>query len=182
MDAVPPLKAVPPAQGPKSARYLRARVPQLTPLAAREAEETTEEEKVEKAEKVVKTERWRETGLVRWPPISGGPDQRQAPDMVPVRQYSKHMQPWQGELWARSLRKPGLMLQHPIFAESTVGAKALHEEWGDVPPSSPRNWPYSGFTSARGSRRTPDAKDWIERPVSTGKYALHHMDGSRYKW
>ena len=94
-----------------------------------------------------KTERWRETGTVRWPPAVSGPE-RPAPE-VPLRQYRRNMQAWEGELWARSLRRQG--------------AKA-REEW-NLAPSTPRC-----------------DKEWIERPVATGKYALDHMRGSRYVW
>ena len=91
-----------------------------------------------------KTERWREAGTMRWPPAISGPE-RAAPE-VPLRQYKRQMQAWEGELWARSLRKKE------------------RQEW-HLARSMPRC-----------------DKEWIDRPVATGKYALDHMRGSRYVW
>ena len=110
------------------------------------------------------------------PPGGGGPE------IVPVRQYNKNPQNWQVELWTRSLRKPGVLLQHPTFAAVSIGAKELHEQWGHVMPLSRRQWPFSGSTVPGRSGPEADAKSWIERPVATGKYALDHMGGTRYKW
>mmetsp|Transcript_28391 Transcript_28391/g.51256 ORF Transcript_28391/g.51256 Transcript_28391/m.51256 type:complete len:247 (+) Transcript_28391:52-792(+) len=132
-----------------------------------------------------KTERWREAGVTRWPPISEGQDTRQPADVVPLRRYIPTMQPrWQGELWTRSLRKPGVLVQHPVFASSSVGVQELHEEWGDLLPNSPREWPFSGSTASgkAGMPNARNAKHWVERPVATGKYALDHMGGERYSW
>lgn len=131
-----------------------------------------------------KTERWRESGQVRWPPTTCGPD-REAPEVVPVRRYNENMQQtWQGELWTRSLRKPGVLMQHPTFAVCNIGAKELHDEWGHVVPNSTRQWPFSGSTVPSSSTLPAkvDMKRWIERPVSTGKYAVDHMRGTRYQW
>ncbi|CAJ1403749.1 unnamed protein product [Effrenium voratum] len=131
-----------------------------------------------------KTERWREAGAIRWPAVSTGPDLYQGPDIVPMRRYCNNMQDWSGELWARSLRKPGVFLQHPTFADCNISAKELHEQWGDVLPVSARLWPYSGATSS-GPSTLPshvDMKDWVERPVAAGKYSLKHMHGHRYQW
>jgi len=132
-----------------------------------------------------KTERWREAGVTRWPAIAEGQDTRQSAEAVPMRRYVPHMQPrWQGELWTRSLRKPGVLVQHPVFAHSSVGVQELHEEWGDLLPRSPREWPFSGSTSSgkAGVKTMYNAKRWVERPVATGKYSLDHMEGKRYTW
>ena len=168
----------PPAEGkaktPRSARYFR-RPP--GPIAL--------DEDMDKYCSQSKTERWRESGQLRWPPLSAGapqvPPPGGGPEIVPVRQYNKNPQNWQVELWTRSLRKPGVLLQHPTFAAVNIGAKELHEQWGHVMPLSRRQWPFSGSTVA-GRSGPADAKSWIERPVATGKYALDHMGGTRYKW
>lgn len=131
-----------------------------------------------------KTERWRESGTLRWPPIAEGEPAVERVEVTPLRQASKEPQTWQGEPWTRSLRKPGLFLQDPIFAESSIGAKELHEEWGNVTPMSRREWPYSGFTTS-GSCALPsprEATKWVEKPVASGRYALQHMGGTRYQW
>lgn len=132
-----------------------------------------------------KTERWREVGVVRWPAISEGQELRKPSDGTPVRQFSNHMQNrWQGELWTRSLRKPGVFVQHPIFGQTCTGAKDLHQDWADLMPQSAREWPYSGSTpSGKASIANPiNVKLWVERPVATGKMALEHMEGKRYRW
>jgi hypothetical protein len=102
-----------------------------------------------------------------------------------MRQFNSHMQTrWQGELWTRSLRKPGVLVQHPIYGHTSTGAKDLHQEWGDLMPNSAREWPYSGSTpSGKASVANPvNVKLWVERPVATGKMALAHMEGKRYQW
>lgn len=132
-----------------------------------------------------KTERWRETGIMRWPPAATGQNLRQEADSLPLRSYVPQMQPdWSAELWTRSLRKPGVLVQHPSCANHFTGLRDLHEDWLDVWPRSPREWPFSGST-ASGRTALPlehNPKRWVERPVATGKFALEHMDGKRYEW
>lgn len=172
------------AKTPRSARYFR----RPAPITFDFEDEMTH---MNKFCSQSKTERWRESGQVRWPPISAGappvPPGGGGPEIVPVRQYNKNPQNWQVELWTRSLRKPGVLLQHPTFAAVSIGAKELHEQWGHVMPLSRRQWPFSGSTvPGRGpcgpEASEADPKSWIERPVATGKYALDHMGGTRYKW
>ncbi|CAK9044556.1 unnamed protein product [Durusdinium trenchii] len=102
---------------------------------------------------------------------------------LPLRE-GKNLQNWQGELWRRSLRRPGLPLKDPIFAETSIGAKELHEEWSDLSPAQPRQWPFSGATaSGAAARASPrDPHRWVERPVACGKYSLQHFSGNRYAW
>lgn len=133
-----------------------------------------------------KTERWREAGQLRWPPPPWEAKYAEAQsDTVPFRQAtSYHQGRWQNELWMRSLRKPGLLLQDPVFASPGAECKELHEEWRDCPPYTPRALAYSGAT-ASGKVAIPNEKvpdRWVERPVAVGKYALDHMDGNRYKF
>lgn len=175
---------VPPEQGkpkpktpPRSARYFAR---PSTPIVALDLPDD-----LAKSFSQSKTERWRESGQVRWPPVSEGgssvPPGGAGPEIAPLRQYKGPMQNWQVELWSRSLRKPGVLLQHPTFAACSIGAKELHEQWGHVMPKSRRQWPFSGSTIP-GAGPRGDMKSWIERPVASGKYALDHMKGTRYKW
>eukprot|EP00931_Biecheleriopsis_adriatica_P095889 TRINITY_DN69531_c0_g1_i1.p1 TRINITY_DN69531_c0_g1~~TRINITY_DN69531_c0_g1_i1.p1 ORF type:complete len:246 (+),score=17.31 TRINITY_DN69531_c0_g1_i1:75-740(+) len=162
---------------PKSAVYMRRRCRNSKP---------SPRVRCHSARGQTKTERWREAGAQRWPPMSDG-ENRTNPNMaLPMNQrYAPFVQPsWQNELWTRSLRKPGVLIQHPLFASGNSGVKELHEQWIDLLPSSPREWPYSGATaSGKASMRPPaDVKMWVERPVAAGKYSLNHLDGQRYEW
>lgn len=132
----------------------------------------------------LKTERWREAGEMRWPvPVEVTRGDQQ--DVVPFRQTIDYSQGnWKNELWMRSLRKPGLILQDPIYATPGAEIREMHEEWRGCPPVSPRSVPFCGST-ASGRAALPGENDpmrWVERPVATGKYAVNHMDGSRYKF
>eukprot|EP00434_Breviolum_minutum_P022087 symbB.v1.2.019500.t1/scaffold1595.1/size109920/9 len=180
---------LPPCRTPRSARYLRP-VSRATTAPGRARGRVPELPSAKATEELPadlqppKTERWREWGQQRWPPVAEGQLPAASVEVKPLRQASKDMQNWQGELWSRSLRKPGLFLQDPIFAQSNISAKELHEEWGDVTPMSRREWPYSGSTIS-GSCALPASQNltrWVERPVACGRYALKHMDGTRYQW
>jgi len=121
---------------------------------------------------------------MRWPaPVEAKRGDQQ--DTVPFRQTTDYSQGnWKNELWMRSLRKPGLLLQDPVYATPGAEIKEMHEEWRSCPPVSPRSVPYCGST-ASGRAALPNENDpskWVERPVATGKYALDHMDGGRYKF
>mmetsp|Transcript_26811 Transcript_26811/g.77503 ORF Transcript_26811/g.77503 Transcript_26811/m.77503 type:complete len:328 (+) Transcript_26811:144-1127(+) len=137
----------------------------------------------------LKTERWREAGLMRWPlPLSGGKGtfRGEAVDAEPFRRTTGYEQGnWRNELWLRSLRKDGLPLHERVF--STTGPadlRRLHQEWSEAPPSSPLRLPFSGATASGRAALPREASpdEWVERPVATGKYALHHMDGQRYQF
>ena len=142
-----------------------------------------------------KTERWRESGEVRWPamavahpaavfgaeslrpPHSGGvPFRRHVPEYTQAN--------WTGDVWMRSLRMPGVQIQEPIYAMQGANMKDLHEEWQGVYPMSAREVPFSGSTSTGRTAllHDRDAHKWVERPVAVGKYALDHMHGNRYQW
>mmetsp|Transcript_47226 Transcript_47226/g.85139 ORF Transcript_47226/g.85139 Transcript_47226/m.85139 type:complete len:255 (+) Transcript_47226:76-840(+) len=133
-----------------------------------------------------KTERWRELGVVRWPPVVDGQEhQRPVADNNSFTRYWPEMQQpeWHGEVWTRSLRKPGVLLQHPAFAAHVTGLSQLHKDWRSYGmPLTAREWPYCGSTpSGRMAINRPhNDRHWVERPVATGKYALNHMDGARY--
>lgn len=132
-----------------------------------------------------KTERWREAGKMRWPPRAEAKRREVLSDAVPFRQSTEYNQGhWQNELWLRSLRKPGLLLQDPVYASPGGELQEMNEEWRGCPPVSPRSVPFCGAT-ASGRAALPNEKvpeRWVERPVATGKYALTHMDGGRYKF
>eukprot|EP00931_Biecheleriopsis_adriatica_P049252 TRINITY_DN28488_c0_g1_i1.p1 TRINITY_DN28488_c0_g1~~TRINITY_DN28488_c0_g1_i1.p1 ORF type:complete len:263 (-),score=25.66 TRINITY_DN28488_c0_g1_i1:115-903(-) len=132
------------------------------------------------------TERWREAGYTRWPQISKGDDGRRSPEhILPARLGYESGQPsWHSQLWGGSLRRDGLLLQHPSYANVTASVKDLHQQWNRFMPMSSREWPYSGST-ASGRMTLPNPinpKNWVERPVASGKVSLEHLGGARYKW
>jgi len=145
------------------------------------------------ATRLVKSEKWREAGALRWPPVAHGAAEEARRGVVggtngeqePFHRHLTNPQPcWKGELWMRSLRKPGVLLQDPMYAQTGGGVKELHEEWRSCAPMTPRLVPYSGAT-ASGRAAVPrqhDPNDWFLRPVATGKMSLDHMNGKRYQF
>lgn len=156
-----------------------------------------------------KTERWRESGMTRWPKESDKmPVASEASDGDPLRRLLPSQQPdWTSELWKRSLRRPGVDIQDPVHHEvGQRGVRELHEEWRDLHeewqtprpytpqataprrPQSARagsfrgSMPYAGATvnSKVALPRRHNIKAWVERPVSTGKMSLTHFGGRRY--
>lgn len=116
---------------------------------------------------------------------------------MPYRRTMENSQPhWTGELWTRSLRKPGMPIEDPFFANvgGAGGARLreLHEEWQDREQRAERDFgqiaarvvPFCGATTSGKAAmpRDRDVSDWVERPVATGKFALNHMEGQRYLW
>lgn len=89
---------------------------------------------------------------------------------------------WGGTLWTRSLREGGVDLEDPMYSNMGGNIKTMREEWQRVDDG--KNVPYSGSTTTGKAAMTgpPNTKRWVERPVSTGKYALNHMEGMRYQW
>eukprot|EP00929_Paragymnodinium_shiwhaense_P009591 TRINITY_DN1137_c0_g1_i7.p1 TRINITY_DN1137_c0_g1~~TRINITY_DN1137_c0_g1_i7.p1 ORF type:complete len:301 (+),score=34.64 TRINITY_DN1137_c0_g1_i7:74-904(+) len=143
-----------------------------------------------------KTERWREGGQLRWPPLSSGeavPDQAES---VPYRRAVPNQQQfWGGNLWVGSLRERGVPIADPMYGAHGGNIKELCEEWQQPLPDQymwPRHdaWsgapsiPYSGST-VHGKVAIPrqhDGKKWVDRPVAVGRYSLDHMEGKRYEW
>jgi len=133
-----------------------------------------------------KIEQWREVGRMRWPDpppheYKKGPPQ----DSTPFHQTVQNAQQnWKHELWIRSLRKPGVLIQDPVYATPGAEIQQMHEEWRSCPPVSAGAVAYSGATvSGRVAiPREQNSQKWVERPVAAGKYALAHMDGNRYKF
>lgn len=150
-----------------------------------------------------KTERWRESGMTRWPRQSDKMHHASdTSDGDPLRRGPAEQPGWTGELWIRSLRRPGVEIQDPQYHDvAQRGMREMHEEWqapGPMPPS--RRRPHSargGYSlTARGNGQVPysgstaigkvalprkhDMKNWVERPVATGKMALTHLAGQRY--
>jgi len=145
-----------------------------------------------------KTERWRESGMTRWPKESDKIHHTSDPsDGDPLRRGCPKQPDWTGELWTRSLRRPGVEIQDAAYYDvAQRGMRELHEEWQEPAPSprrplsaragySPRGLvPYSGST-AIGRAALPrryNPREWVERPVATGKMSLNHFDGQRYKF
>lgn len=133
-----------------------------------------------------KTEQFREAGQMRWPPVTE-PEAHKAqpePEQVPFRRTVQNAQGfWGGTLWERSLRSKGIELEDPFYSEMGGNVKELREEWQQCAEHR-RSVPYSGSTvCGKVAKPLPhDTKKWVERPVAAGKYALNHMEGSRYKW
>eukprot|EP00928_Gymnodinium_smaydae_P002776 TRINITY_DN11003_c0_g2_i4.p1 TRINITY_DN11003_c0_g2~~TRINITY_DN11003_c0_g2_i4.p1 ORF type:complete len:320 (+),score=51.81 TRINITY_DN11003_c0_g2_i4:224-1183(+) len=128
-----------------------------------------------------KTERWREAGLVRWPQPNDGERPPDKEDVVPFRRTVENAQKfWGGTLWSRSLRERGTDMRDPFFSNIGGNVKELSEQW----LKCRRDVPYSGSTvsGAVAMPREHDMKKWVDRPVAAGRYALEHMEGSRYVW
>lgn len=150
-----------------------------------------------RAEAEPKTERWREVGQFRWPPVSSGDAQPEQQEVVPFRRTVPNSQKfWGGSLWVGSLRGRGVPLEDPVYSQHGGNINELCQEWRRSTPdddygySKHQAWggapsiPYSGSTIT-GKVALPNGKDasrWVERPVAAGKYALDHMDGKRYGW
>lgn len=136
-----------------------------------------------------KTERWRESGLHRWPKEHEKIQQPSDPsDGDPLRRSGNEQPTWCQELWVRSLRRPGLDMQDLVYSDAGQrGVRELHEEWVHQRPVSARSItqtmvPYNGSTS-RSKAAIPQRRNiqaWVERPVSTGKFSLEHMGGRQY--
>lgn len=133
-----------------------------------------------------KTERWRETGFSRWPRPAHDVTKAKPPsDGDPMFRGQPTQPNWEGELWMRSLRRPGVELQDAVHAFSPAGILTMHQEWcTDPPPPWIDVVPYGGMTSSsKVAVRQPSHKDeWVERPVSTGKLGLDHFHGQRYRF
>jgi len=192
---------------PKSASYMRPRC-RLTPDGGGGAPLTRPTSAPVGRRPAPKTERWRESGLTRWPKESAKTHHRSDPsDGDPLKRGPAKQPHCTGELWTRSLRRPGLEIQDPTFQDAAQrGVREMHEEWQEPRPmpafpsrrphsaragSSQRGIcrtgpavPYSGST-AIGEASLPrkhNVKDWIERPVATGTMSLTHHAGQRYTW
>lgn len=147
-----------------------------------------------------KTERWRESGMRRWPKEADKISHTrtmhpgEVPDGDPLRRHIEvPQQPdWTGELWVRSLRRPGVEIQDPAYHDvAQRGMRDLHEQWQVQTPRRPHSAraggsrftrPYCGAT-ATGKVALPrkhDSKDWVLRPVATGKMSMKHFEGKRY--
>lgn len=147
-----------------------------------------------------KTERWRESGMTRWPKESGKIMHASEPsDGDPLRRGTPRQPNWTGELWIRSLRRPGMEIQDPAYHDvAQRGMRELHEEWQTprAPPSPPTRRPHSARAGYGGRAPVPysgstaigkaslprkhDMKNWVERPVATGIMSLTHHAGQRY--
>lgn len=134
-----------------------------------------------------KTERWRETGHVRWPQRADEVVKAKPPsDGDPISRGVPEQPNWTGELWIRSLRRPGLMeLQEAARAYTNLGIETIQQEWAsDPPPPWVDAVPYGGATTS-AKTAIPHSKNneqWVDKPVSTGKMALNHMNGQRYRF
>lgn len=171
---------------PKSASYVPRQCREHRPGAGGSPLPTALKRRPASARAGGKTERWREGGEVRWPPPPTHEYKRGPPqEVVPFHQTIENCQnKWHNELWMRSLRKVGVIIQDPVYATPGADVQQLHEEWRGCPLVSARTVAYSGATvSGRAAmEREINPSNWVERPVATGKYALTHFDGQRYKF
>lgn len=143
-----------------------------------------------------KTEQWRERGAYRWPlpaalEMTRQPRQFQrAQDVVPLQRTTTNAQANVNiELWTRSLRTKYLDLSKIGFQNPDLAPSAVRQMFdgsgigfsGATPRSTPL---YAANTVSSGGRiaLSPAMSDWVESPVSTGRYALSHMDGARYEF
>lgn len=182
---------------PKSARYMRPRC-RVTPEGGGGAP-LQRPSSAPAGRRAAKTERWRESGMTRWPKESDKtPHPTDTSDGDPLRRRMCSEQPnWNGELWKRSLRRHGMEIQDPAYHDvAQRGARDLHEEWQDVPRPPPRRpmsaragssrvpVPYCGSTTIGkvALPRKHNIKAWVERPVSTGIMSMKHFDGQRYSF
>jgi len=177
---------------PKSARYMRPSH-RFTPSGGGGAP-LQRPSSAHSGRRPPKTERWRESGATRWPKESSKTRHSSDPsDGDPLRRGNPEQPNWTGELWIRSLRRPGMEIQDPAYHDvAQRGMRELHEEWQGRPaprrPQSARarpsrvKVPYGGSTAVGevALPRKHDVKDWVERPVSTGKMSLKHFGGQRY--
>lgn len=177
---------------PKSARYMRPRC-RVTPDGGGGAP-LQRPASAPSTRRPPKTERWRESGLSRWPKESDKVKYANDPsDGDPLRRTLPKQPRWEGELWTRSLRRPGVQIQDPAFHDvAQRGMRELHEEWQAAPmPNRPQSaridktrpkLPYGGSTTTGkvAIPRRHNQEAWIEKPVSTGKMALSHFQGQRY--
>mmetsp|Transcript_113487 Transcript_113487/g.317016 ORF Transcript_113487/g.317016 Transcript_113487/m.317016 type:complete len:282 (-) Transcript_113487:57-902(-) len=180
--------APPTGERPKSAAYVARRCREVVPGSGGSPlpAASLRQRPLSARQGAPKTERWREAGEMRWPvPPTPKRSTGEAAEPVPFHQTTDYSQgSWKNELWMRSLRQPGLLIQDPLYAGNGATLKDMHEEWRECPPVSPRCVPYCGGTSSGPVVVKSDAPmvEWVERPVSTGRYALAHMDGGRYKF
>lgn len=180
---------------PRSARYMRPRC-RVTPDGGGGAP-LQRPSSAPAGRRPPKTERWREAGMTRWPKESDKKHHASDPsDGDPLRRGVPEQPNWTGELWIRSLRRPGMEIQDPSFHDvAQRGMRELHEEWqGTQRPQSPRRpqsaragssrppVPYGGSTTVGkvAIPRKHNMQAWVERPVSTGKMSLKHFGGQRY--
>mmetsp|Transcript_10484 Transcript_10484/g.18948 ORF Transcript_10484/g.18948 Transcript_10484/m.18948 type:complete len:314 (-) Transcript_10484:169-1110(-) len=135
----------------------------------------------------VKTERWRETGAIRWPAPATEPPMQLTADSerMPFRLLLPHAPEtlWHEALWARSLRSATVRLEDQMFADfGPYGLRELHQDARKVAERGgrPASRQFGGMTaSARSARAKPSMKDWVERPVSTGRLAQDHKYGGK---
>lgn len=136
------------------------------------------------------TEKWRETGMLRWPQhleeeLCRRPHQfEKAEETVPVRRSLPNAQPeWTSELWTRSLREKGVPLENQIFGQ--IGhhkIRSLHQDFVRRPVYGRMGYSGETATGSYAIPRNKDTKLWIEKPVANGKMASEHMGGTRYKF
>mmetsp|Transcript_6162 Transcript_6162/g.13516 ORF Transcript_6162/g.13516 Transcript_6162/m.13516 type:complete len:314 (-) Transcript_6162:150-1091(-) len=134
----------------------------------------------------VKTERWRETGAVRWPVPAADPRTQpaEAVERMPFRLLLPHAPEtlWHEALWARSLRSATVHLEDQMFADfGPYGLRQMHQDAQKLAARGvePRQQFGGMTTSARSARPQSSVKDWVERPVSTGRLAQDHKYGGR---
>lgn len=183
---------------PKSARFMRPRC-RVTPDGSGGAP-LTRPSSAPAGRRPAKTERYRESGQRRWPTEAKKIRPTvETSDGDPLRRYLPNNQPeWTGELWRRTLRRPGLEIQDPSYHwVAQRGIRDIHEEWQQPRPpqkrrphsaragSSSRNaMPYAGGTAnwkvALPKSARKESTELLDKPLSTGKMSLTHFSGRRY--
>lgn len=138
-----------------------------------------------------KTERYRENGTTRWPPLAENneismPNQfKRTEETLPLRRAVPNQDTnGPAELWRRALRTPGVPIADEVYGSIAGTVQGLHQEWSKAPrsPMGEKPLAYTGRTcgSRMATPRMKNIQDWVLRPVSTGQFALEHHDGKRY--
>lgn len=134
-----------------------------------------------------KTERYRETGELRWPPTMAAELSPRSlpPAHAPITQLTQSTENLKQTLWIRSLRAQGVPLMDLMVATGGAsGLTQLQKEWLEKPLPPGAQMPFCGATASKFTavRTVQDPGHWIERPVSTGTLSLSHFGGNRYTW
>lgn len=124
-------------------------------------------------------ERWREKGVERWPRNAALEMRRQpgqferAEEVVPLQRVTINRQGnIHSELWTRTLRTKAGNSDGLGVHSNTVTAATIAEIFNGDDSSL-------GADQALNSRGY--ANEWVDRPLSTGRFHIDHMGGTRYQ-
>lgn len=182
--AFSPRKAIP-YQRPHTAMYMSPR----TEFKVDRQMTRTPDAKI--SSRIHKTEKYREEGFTRWPPlaqnleISKPNEFKRMEDALPLNLHTPNQDSnCPAELWRRSLRRPGVDVSDGCYETVAGTVQMLSKEWAAAPRSQmgERSLAYTGRTTGTrlATPRKKNTKEWVMRPVSVGQFALDHHEGKRY--